>query len=59
MSTGKTTCKATKNSGLTPVERELKLRDLQALARKVLALNGGKDIRFIREGNKKTTSMKE
>lgn len=60
MSTGKTTCKATKSGGLTPVEREIKIRDLQALARKALALNGGKDIRFIREGNKKTTTnMKE
>lgn len=60
MSTGKTTCKATKNKGLTPVERDIKLHDLQMLARKVLALNGGKDIRFAREGNKKTTtSMKE
>lgn len=62
MSTGKTTCKATKSKGLTPVEREIKIRDLQAIARKVLALNGGKDIHFIREGDKKVTeatSMKE
>lgn len=58
MSTGKTTCKATKNKGLTPVEREIMIRDLQALARKVLALNGGKDIHFVREGDKETTETK-
>ena len=62
MSTEKTTYKATKNKGLTPVEREIMIRDLQMLARKVLALNSGKDIRFVREGDKKTAeaaNMKE
>ena len=62
MSTEKTTYKATKNKGLTPVEREIMIRDLQTIARKVLALNSGKDIRFVREGDKKVTeatSMKE
>lgn len=57
MSTEKTTCKATKNKGLTPAEREIMIRDLQAIARKVLALNGGEDIRFAREGDKKATEV--
>ena len=55
MSTEKTTYKATKNKGLTPVEREIMIRDLQTIARKVLALNSGKDIRFIREEYEGTT----